>query len=392
MRGAGGPERRRRRTRGFARVRATKRPFSLALAGDVAQRRRWYARRVVHARRGDGAPPCGALRVPSGARGVACYNARRVAEEVLIVAGEASADLHARARSRGAPRAAPRASARSASAGHACARRASRRSRRAEEISVMGFAEVLPAPPADPRDPASRSRAAAASAARRRRSSSTSPTSTCGSRRSSRSSGSRSSTTSRRRSGRGAAGARRRFAKVVDRMLCILPFEPSRSTREPGSSARFVGHPFAEQPAPRAPERYRAALGLDGRPHHRRARPGEPPERAAAHPPARCSTPRSGSARAHPDAQFVVPVAPTARARGRLVPYLARTRDHRGEARRRPRRGGRSARATPRIVKSGTVDARGRAHAAADGGRVPAVVALATRSRGCSSRSRTSRS
>ena len=51
------------------------------------------------------------------------------------------------------------------------------------------------------------------------------------------------------------------IARVVDRMLCILPFE-ERFYRESGVSARFVGHPFAEWPLPGPPAQYREALGL----------------------------------------------------------------------------------------------------------------------------------
>jgi lipid-A-disaccharide synthase len=97
--------------------------------------------------------------------------------------------------------------------------------------------------------------------------------------------------------------------KFVDRMLCILPFEEPFYA-DTGVSARFVGHPFAERPHPQEPSSYRDALGLD------RARtivalvPGsrhgeierilpemlDAAERIRAH---------------HPDAQFVVPVAST---------------------------------------------------------------------------------
>ena len=44
-------------------------------------------------------------------------------------------------------------------------------------------------------------------------------------------------------------GRARKIAKVVDRMLCILPFE-ERFYEGTGVSARFVGHPFAERPPP----------------------------------------------------------------------------------------------------------------------------------------------
>src|SRR5512144_2814132 len=53
----------------------------------------------------------------------------------------------------------------------------------------------------------------------------------------------------------------RKIAKVVDRMLCILPFE-ERFYEGTGVSARFVGHPLAERPPPAEPDHYRGELGL----------------------------------------------------------------------------------------------------------------------------------
>jgi lipid-A-disaccharide synthase len=44
-------------------------------------------------------------------------------------------------------------------------------------------------------------------------------------------------------------GRAHKIAKVVDRMLCILPFE-ERFYEGTGVSARFVGHPFAERALP----------------------------------------------------------------------------------------------------------------------------------------------
>jgi len=104
-------------------------------------------------------------------------------------------------------------------------------------------------------------------------------------------------------------GRARKIARLVDRMLCILPFEESFYAGT-GVSARFVGHPLAERPAPEAAERYRERLGLAaGRttvallPGSRRsevkrlfARMLDAAERIRAR---------------HPDAQFVVPVAST---------------------------------------------------------------------------------
>jgi lipid-A-disaccharide synthase len=97
--------------------------------------------------------------------------------------------------------------------------------------------------------------------------------------------------------------------KFVDRMLCILPFEEPFYA-DTGVSARFVGHPFAERPEPRSPSTYRDALGLDQRRTTVALVPGsrhgeierilpqmlDAAERIRTH---------------HPDAQFVVPLAPT---------------------------------------------------------------------------------
>ena len=110
------------------------------------------------------------------------------------------------------------------------------------------------------------------------------------------------------------------IARLVDRMLCILPFEPE-AYRGSGVDARFVGHPFAERPLPAPPRVYREALGL---PLDRTviglvpgSRPGEigrllPPMLEAA----------ELLLANHPDAAFVLPVAPTLD-RALLAPHLA---------------------------------------------------------------------
>jgi lipid-A-disaccharide synthase len=55
----------------------------------------------------------------------------------------------------------------------------------------------------------------------------------------------------------------RQIARDVDRMLCILPFE-EQFYRTHGVQARYVGNPVTEQvPPPGAPETFRRALGLD---------------------------------------------------------------------------------------------------------------------------------
>ena len=144
-----------------------------------------------------------------------------------------------------------------------------------------GLRRGAPAAAADPRHPARRSRAPPRSGARRRPCSSISRTSTSASPRSSRSSGSRSSTTCRPTIWAWRKGRAKKIAKVVDRMLCILPFEP-RCYEGTGVRARFVGHPFAERPPPDAPAALPRRARPRGRAHHRRARAGQPTLRAEA--------------------------------------------------------------------------------------------------------------
>ncbi len=110
------------------------------------------------------------------------------------------------------------------------------------------------------------------------------------------------------------------IARVVDRMLCILPFEVE-AYRGTGVKARFVGHPFAERPLPAPASVYRDALGLARDrttialvPGSRRG------EIARLLPPMLDAAERLRAT--HPDAQFVLPVAPTLD-RALLVPYLA---------------------------------------------------------------------
>ncbi len=111
------------------------------------------------------------------------------------------------------------------------------------------------------------------------------------------------------------------IARVVDRMLCILPFE-ERFYENTGVSARFVGHPLAERPRPQLPASYREALGLSqGRttiallPGSRRS------ELKRIFPPMLQAAERIRAS--HPDAQFVVPVAATL-SEDALTPYLAK--------------------------------------------------------------------
>ena len=117
------------------------------------------------------------------------------------------------------------------------------------------------------------------------------------------------------------SGRARKIAKVVDRMLCILPFE-ERFYDGTGVSARFVGHPFAERALPGDAASYRLALGLSaGRtvvallPGSRRS------EIARIFPPMLEAAERIRVL--HPDVQFVVPVAATLSEEA-LRPALAR--------------------------------------------------------------------
>ncbi len=115
-------------------------------------------------------------------------------------------------------------------------------------------------------------------------------------------------------------GRARKIARVVDRMLCILPFE-EQAYEGTGVSARFVGHPFAERPLPATPERYRAELGLSASRTTVALVPGSRPSELKRIFPAMLEAAERIRA-VHPDAQFVVPVAPTLR-RNQLEPYLA---------------------------------------------------------------------
>jgi lipid-A-disaccharide synthase len=114
------------------------------------------------------------------------------------------------------------------------------------------------------------------------------------------------------------------IARTVLRMLCILPFEEPFYAAN-GVSARFVGHPLAELPPPGPAAGHRRALGLDPArttvallPGSRRSelkRIFPPMLRAAERVRAR-----------HPGAQFVVPVASTLSEEA-LAPYLRRHPD-----------------------------------------------------------------
>ncbi|HEY6003714.1 MAG TPA: lipid-A-disaccharide synthase [Anaeromyxobacter sp.] len=115
-------------------------------------------------------------------------------------------------------------------------------------------------------------------------------------------------------------GRARKIAKLVDRMLCILPFE-ERFYEGTGVSARFVGHPLAERPAPAPAEAYRRELGLAASRTTVALVPGSRPSEVKRIFPAMLDAADRIRA-SRPDAQFVVPVAPTL-ARDQLAPYLA---------------------------------------------------------------------
>ncbi len=114
------------------------------------------------------------------------------------------------------------------------------------------------------------------------------------------------------------------IARVVDRMLCILPFEEG-FYRGTGVSARFVGHPLAERPPPGSPAGYRATLGLGAGRITIALLPGSRRSEVKRIFPPMLEAAERILAR-HPDAQFVVPIASTL-TQETLVPYLAR---HRG--------------------------------------------------------------
>ena len=115
-------------------------------------------------------------------------------------------------------------------------------------------------------------------------------------------------------------GRAKKIARVVDRMLCILPFE-ERFYEGTGVRARFVGHPFAERPQPEPPSRYRAALGLGAARTTVALVPGSRPSELRRIFPTMLDAAERIRAR-HPDAQFVVPIAPTLD-RSAVEPYLA---------------------------------------------------------------------
>jgi len=115
-------------------------------------------------------------------------------------------------------------------------------------------------------------------------------------------------------------GRARKIARAVDRMLLIFPFE-ERVYAGTGLRTRFVGHPFAEKPEPGPKERYRDQLGLaPGRTTVALVPGSRPSELRRLFPPMLEAAERLRVT--HPDMQFVVPVAPTL-PRAVLEAYLA---------------------------------------------------------------------
>lgn len=109
--------------------------------------------------------------------------------------------------------------------------------------------------------------------------------------------------------------------KFVDRMLCILPFEEPFYA-DTGVSARFVGHPFAERPEPLDPASYRGALGLEPARTTVALVPGSRHGEIERILPEMLDAAERIRSR-HPDVQFVVPLAPTIR-RDDVSEHLAR--------------------------------------------------------------------
>jgi lipid-A-disaccharide synthase len=262
---------------------------------------------------------CRPVNLPAGRRPpTPCYNPRLPAE-ILIVATEASADLHAarvleelrqlRPDLRAFGMGGPRLRAAGLDALH-----------RAEEMSVMGLAEVLPRIPVILRI----LRDLGAAAAARRPVAALlvdSPDFNLRLAERLKKLGIRvvyyvsPSVWAWRR------GRVKTIARVVDRMLCILPFE-ERFYQGTGVSARFVGHPLAERPLPETPASYRAALGLAPGRTTVALMPGSRRSEVKRIFPSMLGAAERIRER-HPDAQFVIPVAPTLDA-GALTPYLAR--------------------------------------------------------------------
>jgi lipid-A-disaccharide synthase len=98
--------------------------------------------------------------------------------------------------------------------------------------------------------------------------------------------------------------------KLVDRMLCILPFE-EEFYRESGVNARYVGSPVVEQvPAPESPSTFRQRLGLRPEAPTLALLPGSRMSEVRRLLPDMVSAAQT-LAHERPGLQIVVPVAPT---------------------------------------------------------------------------------
>jgi lipid-A-disaccharide synthase len=105
-------------------------------------------------------------------------------------------------------------------------------------------------------------------------------------------------------------GRVRTIARLVDRMLCILPFEEA-FYREAGVSARYVGSPVVEQiPAPASAATFRQKLGLPVEPPTLALLPGSRMSEIRRILPAMVGAAKQLVAE-RPGLQVVVPVAPT---------------------------------------------------------------------------------
>jgi lipid-A-disaccharide synthase len=105
-------------------------------------------------------------------------------------------------------------------------------------------------------------------------------------------------------------GRVRTIKRLVDRMLCILPFE-EEFYREAGVSARYVGSPVVEQvPAPASPTHFRERLGLNTDAPTLALLPGSRMSEVRRLLPTLVDAAKRLSAE-RPGLQVVVPVAPT---------------------------------------------------------------------------------
>jgi lipid-A-disaccharide synthase len=105
-------------------------------------------------------------------------------------------------------------------------------------------------------------------------------------------------------------GRVKKIARLVDRMLCILPFEEP-FYREAGVSARYVGSPVVEQvPSPAAASEFRQRLGLPAQAPTLALLPGSRMSEIRRILPTMVEAARQLTAE-RPGLKVVVPVAPT---------------------------------------------------------------------------------